>query len=87
MQVFQKRKNNLVRSLSPHVGIIIEENFSMRFANDIYLITNKSNNRFASLVLAGFWCLLRYYGFILSNMFLKVKALKYFIREKNDSIF
>jgi hypothetical protein len=57
----------------------------MCFANDIYLITNKSKNRFASLVLVGFWCLLRYYGFILSNMFLKVKALKYCIREQNDS--
>jgi hypothetical protein len=86
MRIFQKRTNNPMCALSPYVGIIIEEeNFSMCFANDIYLITNKSKNRFASLVLVGFWCLLRYYGVILSSMFLKVKALKYCIREQNDS--
>jgi hypothetical protein len=70
----------------PHASIIIEEeNFRMCFANDIYIVTKKSKSRFTSLVLVGFWCLLRYYGFILSNMFLKVKALKHYISEKNDS--
>jgi len=77
MRVFQKRKNNPVFAFSPHASIIIKEKFNMCFANDIYLITNKSKNRFAYLVLVGFWCLLKYYGFSLSNMFLKVKALKY----------
>jgi hypothetical protein len=58
----------------------------MCFANDIYLIIKKSKNRFVSLVLVGFWYLLRYYGFIISNIFLKVKALKYCITEQNDVV-
>jgi hypothetical protein len=53
--------------------IVIEEKFGMCFANDmqilhtLYLSNEKHIKRMgiASLVLMGFWCLWRYYGFIL----------------------
>jgi hypothetical protein len=58
--------------LGPHVIIAIEEKFNMCFANDmqilhtLYLSNDKQIKRMgiASLVLMGFWCLWRYYGFI-----------------------
>jgi hypothetical protein len=50
-----KEENNSMCVLSPHGGIIVEEEkFNMCFANDIYLIIKKSKNRFVSLVLVGF---------------------------------
>jgi hypothetical protein len=78
----------------PHVSIAIEkENFSMCFANDmqvlhiIFLSNSKQIKKMgiASLVLMIFWCLWRYYGFIILSMYIKVKALKYCIRKQGDS--
>jgi len=81
----------------PHVGNAIEEEeFSMCFGNDmkvlytLFLYNSKQIKRMgiASLILMGFWCLWKYYGFILLIMYSsKVKALEYFIRKQNDSIY
>jgi len=91
MSILQKKKKNSMCALSPHVGTAIEEEeFSTCFGNDmkvlytLYLSNGKQIKRMgiASLVLMGFWCLWKYYGFILLSMYIsKVKALKYFIKK------
>jgi hypothetical protein len=65
----------------------------MCFANDmqilhiIYLSNSKQIKRMgiSSLVLVNFWCLWRYYGFIIFSMYIRVKTLKYYIRKQGDS--
>jgi hypothetical protein len=81
----KERKSSVC--FEPHVSIAIEEeNFSMCFANDmqvlhiIFLSNSKQIKRMVitSLVLMNFWCLWRYYEFIILSMCIKVKTLKYF---------
>jgi hypothetical protein len=80
-------------ALGPHVIIAIEEKFCMCFVNDMqilhtsYLSNDKQIKRMGitSLVLMGFWCLWMYYGFIILNMYSRVKALKYCIKKQGDS--
>jgi hypothetical protein len=95
MSILQKRKKNPMCALSPHAGIAIEEEkYNMCLGNDmkilyiLYLSNGKQIKRMgiASLVLVGFWCLWKYYGFIFLSIYVsKVKALKNFIRKQNDS--
>jgi hypothetical protein len=77
-------------ALGPHAIIGIEEKFSMCFANDkqilhtLYLSNDKQIKitGIPSLVLMGSWCLWRYYGFIILNMYIRVRALKYCIKNR-----
>jgi hypothetical protein len=79
-------------ALGPHAIIATEEKFSMCFANDmqilhtLYMSNDKQIKRMGntSLLLMGFWCLWMCYGFIILNMYNRVKALKYCIKKQGD---